>query len=274
MALRLVWLVVGATRIGPDDCVCDPVVYLRMADNDVDGHLFTGWFGQPTSFLSVGYPALLALVHVVSLGLLDSWQAAMVVNLAAGAVLIAGARRVALLIAPEGAGTAAGLAAAWVMALLPDAVTATGLVMTELPAAAFLMVCTVALLEWHRRPDSWRWALTAAGAGSLAVWMRPAWLFLLPLLVAWMLWRRRHVLRGGGWRPAGAAAMVCVALMTPLWWNNSVRVGAPAGITSATWPNLCFGATGTTTFLQRDECSEPLEGHVGAHRPGGRALSA
>ena len=250
IGLRVLWLLIAAGRPSIDDCLCDPGVYLVMAQKNVDGDWFGDVLGEPTAFLSVGYPALLALGHLGTFGLLDVWRSALVVNLLASAALIVGAGRVAASLAPAGLASTAPLAAALAMALYPDAITATGLVMTELPASAVLMWTVV----WALKATSRSTVIAGAVLITVAIWLRPSWM-LMPLgLLVWLGLRRArpHAL--------GAAALIIAVGVAPLYWNNTERVGAPPGITSATWINICDGADGRIGFTRRAVCDEPIEG--------------
>jgi hypothetical protein len=226
LALRIGWLVAVARQ--PRLPWADPWQYLQMAHLTAQGQwgVAPAWptgSGQPTSFLSVGYPSLVGAVSQVTH--LGPWHVAMGLNLVASVVLIVG---VAVL-AGRLSGRKAALAAAWIVALLPDLITSTSIVMTELVGAS--LVVGVALTLTGSRQVWWHASVLVAAA----VWVRPSMQLLL-VAVPLLVWRSL------GMRDALRVAGVAMLLMVPLLWHSTVTVDGGVGFTTATWVNVCEGA--------------------------------
>lgn len=259
LALRAVWLAATAHPPRTAPILADPAVYLTMADHAYDGHWLTGFWAEPTSFLSVGYPALLAIVRYASGGLLSSWGAALLVNLGASVALVVAAGRLAGIVTHHLDGRDAVChramrAAAWMMACLPDAIVATGLVMTELVAVAVLLW---ALIGMHSLFLGGTWARPVAVGVLLgaAVFLRPSWALLLVLAPTFVVLHRRAV------KPAALLFICAMLVVAPAAWNNQARVHAGVGLTSAIWMNICDGATRSDGgFSRREECEFAFEG--------------
>ena len=96
--------------------------------------------------------------------------------------------------------------------------------------SACLLFATLAVL-WRERAG--RWLVAAGLSAGLAVGSRanllPGTLVILPLAVAWILWRDRRGTRGAQWRRAarlvmaGGLPMACC--LTALLWYNHARFG-------------------------------------------------
>lgn len=252
IALRVLWVVGTA---GPPDggTVSDPTLYYLSAIRVTAGEfgMTPEWpYGndEPTSFLSVGYPALLGVLSWVTFGTVGVFAMAIVVNLVSSAALIVGVSSLADAVAGGTAGTA-GVYAAWAVALYPDLITANGLMMTELLGAALVVWLLVAVLR--PAPDPWIVGTLLAAA----IWIRPS-LQLLLVAVPVVLW-----FRVGRRRAMQTLVGACV-LLAPLAWHSSVTVGVPV-FSSSTWPNVCDGAapdpgTPRGAFVAAERCR--LEG--------------
>ena len=264
LVVRVVWQVATAHR---PNTLGDPLVYLAMADRATDGHWFSAptWpfgAGGPTSFLSVGYPTILAGLNRATFGLVSPFGMALAINLVSSAALILGvaalgarfARGVDAARAPT-----AAVAAAWLMALSPDAIVATSLVMNELPASAALVWAVVLfdrLVHDFRRGD----ALACGGLLGLTIALRPSVQLLAPLFVvvaAVVAWRAAPAARARAARATVAMAVVCVVVLAPIAWNSTVRVDAGPGLTSATWVNICDGAFADDGRFRLDDACHP-----------------
>ncbi len=248
--IRITFVLATATPPIERRFVADPYVYLKMATWSIRGHWFSGFYGQPSNYLSIGYPFFIAVLRYASLNSLSSWQSAMILNILASIFLMIGvsllAARIAELIGWQHEKISlVAVAAGWVMAVYPDAVVATGLVMSELLAATFLvwslvLASKMVSLEQHRI-HHWLGAALVAG---LYVFIRPSGL-LVPILIAFAIFLKR--------RSIGLTLryiVVSLLPMIPIFINN-LRVGAGLGITSATWPNICDGATNSRGELTR-----------------------
>ena len=251
LVLRIVTLLSVAKHPADPRFVADPYAYLLMADHAYHGRYFVSFRGFPTAYLSVGYPFLIAVARHLLLGTVSVWVTALLLNLAAYvATSVALPRLVSAVMGDRGRSPGwpvAGLVAAILFAVSPDAVFGTGLVMTELTAVAFLVWAVVLAAESARGNGS---ALTWAVAGlcaGMAVFERPS-MVLLVILVPLLAGLRRR------WRTAVVVFCAALVPVLPLVVNN-VRVGAGIGVTSATWPNVCDGLTDRQgRFEWRREC--------------------
>ena len=226
LLLRIIWMI-GAAR-PPTLEWADPWQYLERARLVTHGTLGSApaWpygTGGPTSFLSVGYPNMVGgIARITRLG---PWQVALGLNLIASVALIIGVG----ILTSRLSGWRAAAVAAWMVALFPDLITSTGLVMTELVAAALFVGLAVAVTR--SMPVWWHTTVLVA----CVVWVRPS-LQLLLIAVPLLLWHR------AGLRHAGKVVGLSALLMFPLFWHSTVRVGGGAGFTTATWVNICEGA--------------------------------
>jgi len=236
--------------------VADPYAYLMMAQRAYHGHLFVGFRGFHTSYLSVGYPAIIALAQRITFGLMSTWVTALMLNLLSYVLTSLGIFRIVQVFArrasaPAHTITTAGIMATVVLAVYPDFVFATGLVMTELVAVTFLVWGIVFLADLMEVGYT---HVKVAGAGlcfGLTVFVRPSILLIVVLAPCVLLLRRQ-------WQSAAVLFAVAILPVIPLWVNNS-RVGTGPGITSATWMNVCDGLVKSDgTFQWRPECRKPL----------------
>ena len=251
LLLRVVTLFSVAKHPADPRFVADPYAYLLMADHAYHGRYFVSFRGFPTAYLSVGYPFLIAVARHLLLGTVSVWVTALLLNLAAYVATTVALPRLVRAVLGDRGGTpgrqGAGLIAAVLFAVSPDAIFGTGLVMTELTAVAFLVWAVVLAAEAARGRGS---RLTVFGAGlctGMAVFERPS-MVLLVVLVPLLVGLRRH------WKEAVVVFCAALVPLLPLVVNN-LRVGAGIGVTSATWPNVCDGLTDRQgRFEWRREC--------------------
>ena len=152
-----------------------------------------------------GYPAFLALIGA---GSRTAQGTPAVVKMAQA---IAGALTVYLiaLSAIRAAGQTAGVVAAWMAAAYPPLVWISAYVLSESLYAALAIATALLLQSSIDGSRVWR----AYGAGALcgvAILVRPAMLFFLPLAIVWLLWRRA---------PRLAVALTIGALMVVTPWS-------------------------------------------------------
>ena len=249
--LRIVLLVGSAKHPADPRFVADPYAYLLMADHAYHGRFFVSFRGFPTAYLSVGYPFLLAMVRHLLFGAVSMWVTALLVNVVC---FVATALAVPRLLGALSGGRLAGRSASTVslvmvglLAVYPDYLFATGLVMSELVASAFLVWMVVLTAEAMTAPRSVRHAVGAGLCAGMTAFVRPSMVLLLvfvPLALA----------IAGRWRGALLVLAAASLPVVPLVVNN-VRVGAGIGVTSATWPNVCDGMTDPQgRFEWRREC--------------------
>ncbi len=206
------------------------------------------------SLRTPGYPAFLALVQAifgersgfiilvqVLLTLLTAW----LLFRAAGAL----------------GGEQAGLAAAWLYALSPNALFWAGTVMTE-TFFAFWLALSMALLIEAVQHGSWGRGACAGLALGLAVLARPIGLYLIPLWAAGALLAARKFPRGGRrWVPA--AALLVAALLPVLAWQTRNLLVHDSFQLTASFRTVFIdytaaSALGDALGLSRDEAAAQL----------------
>jgi 4-amino-4-deoxy-L-arabinose transferase-like glycosyltransferase len=178
LGLRLAVVAYAATRFPPAD---DGSFYHTVATRIAAGHGYTwAWPDGVVTYAAhypVGYPALLGASYALFGA--APW-AGMILNALLGALLVAGVHDVAQRIASLGRARLAGL----LVALHPTLVLYTAALMTELAAAAVLVLLVAASLRLRESQRKW-WQLALLGAGSaLLIAIRSQLLPLVPLLGA------------------------------------------------------------------------------------------
>ncbi len=257
VVVRGVFLAKYARLPSDQKFVADPYAYLMMANRAYHGHLFVSFRGFHTSYLSVGYPATIALAQRITCGLMSTWRTALMLNVLSYILTSIGIIRVVRIFAQRTSASArtvsvAGLVATAVLAIYPDFVFATGLVMTELVAVALFVWGIAFFVVLIDDRYSHKYAIAAGLCFGLTVFIRPS-ILLIVLLAPFLLLLRRQ------WKSATVLFTVAILPIVPLWINNS-RVGTGPGITSATWMNVCDGLKKSDgTFQWRPECRRLLE---------------
>lgn len=232
--VRVAWAVVATRRpVG----VHDPVYYLTYAERIAQGYGYTTPSGAATAYYPVGYPALLAIPIWIAQRLPGGHvlAAAVALNVVAGTATIAmvGA------LARRAVGPAAAVAAAAVVAFLPNLVFHTAVVLTETVFVAVL-VAAVLVVCWAPWPASWSGRRVAAAGALVAVaaLVRPVALVLVPVLVvAWVASVRPR--RAAVVRSAVFVAVVLVVLAP--WLARTWSVAGRLSLATSTGDNLCIG---------------------------------
>ena len=219
----------------------DMSLYDYQAHALAEGDGYIDYWGNPTAHWPPGYPGVLAAVYHFTA---DSLLGARLLNVVAGALSVA----LVYMLGVRVFGRAAGLAAAAILAVFPNQVFFTSLIMTEpLFTALFLLALTLTVFVAldDRPPRLWHVALTGATIG-LASLVRGEGLLLVPIVAAVLLlrWRpRREALQYAAVLVAGAAIIV-----GPWTARNVVRMKAPIPIstsaTEALWVGHHEGADG------------------------------
>ncbi|CAN5506510.1 hypothetical protein BH20ACT2_BH20ACT2_06060 [soil metagenome] len=258
LVLRLAWVAwVGRDPTGLND----PVNYLLSGASIADGDGFRNFAGDLTAYYPIGYPAFVGVVtwlvvHTplpdqvgVTVGVIQAFLGAATVLLSAGI-----ARR---LVSPG-----AGVATAAVLALWPNLIFHTGVLLGE-TLFNLLFVAAVAVLVARPWPSGGPSAARMAAVGALlgaAVLVRPVVLVVVPFLVLAM------VVAGVGWRPAlrgtGVALGLAAVVVAPWTVRNAVVLDAFVPVSTNTGDNLCIGrfpgATGWFAFSE--ECGAEVAG--------------
>lgn len=168
----------------------------------------------------------------------QNWQR--LVTVACGVALVwAIARFVA-----EVAGPTACAVAAWVAALYPNLWMNDGLVMSE--SLSVLLVTLSMWCAWRvMRSPSTRSLVILGFCLGLSVLARSELALFVPLVVAWLVWRRAAT--GLPWRPALLALGVAVAVVAPWVGFNMARFERPVLLTTNDGTTL-LGANCPSTY--------------------------
>lgn len=260
LVLRLIWGVWVARQ--PAGLV-DPARYLVYAENIADGQGMVEFTGHVTAYYPPGYPVFLGVVTWASQPFTDApWLAAALVQAFIGAVTcVLGA-----LVARRLAGDRAGVAAAVVLAIYPNLVYHSGVLLGEtLYNALFLGFLALLLRRPLAQTPGPRLALACGLLLGLAVMVRPISLAVVPVVgICWWLANRdvRTVLR------ATVVLMVgVVACIAPWTVRNVLRMDALVVLSTNTGDNLCIGhgpqADGGFTFSDGCALGDPLAGPAG-----------
>ena len=272
--LRLIWVAVASREpLG----VSDPLIYLHSGSSIAAGDGYTSLLGNPTAYYPPGYPFFVGAVERVAtaFGLADhrvlviGLVQALLGGVACGALVVAGRQ-----LAPSGAtwrggrdlGTAIGVGAGLLLALWPNLVLHTAVVLSETLFLACLCTLLAALFTWTAartsNPASTDPTSTAPASTdpastdpigptrlsavlvvvstALCVWIRPqSTLVLVPAVaLAWLVAGRglRDSLRVGGLLVVG----VLVAVL-PWTVRNLVVMDAFVPLSTNTGDNLCIG---------------------------------
>jgi 4-amino-4-deoxy-L-arabinose transferase-like glycosyltransferase len=235
-ALRFAWVLYAARE---PRALHDPSLYEVYAARIADGHGYTAADGQATTYYPVGYVgALGALVWLVRLAPFPDN-----VPLTAGLFnLVLGVGTVALIfeIARRLFDNRIGLVAAGVVALWPNLIFHTAVILTEtlfiflVMAAVLLIVALPASSQWI----GWRRLAAFGGVVALSALVRPISLSFLPVLVVVLAIAR------AGWRTTiasfGIAAMAVVVVVAPWTLRNLRETGSFVPISTNLGDNLCM----------------------------------
>jgi len=218
-------------------------------------------FGSDQVFRSPGYPLLLAPIFLLA-GPNASLVWGRALSVALGTISVA----LVWLLARHWGGRRAAFWAGILAAILPDAVAASVLILSE---AAFCPVMLGHLLCWTkaaRSPSSRHslaWWLAGGAMAGLTTLIRPSWLLFTPLaLLAACFDRRRFTTRLS---PAFAASIVgLVVVMLPWWVRNYAATGTFVPTTLQVGASLYDGlnpqADGSSNMLpvaaQRDKLTQ------------------
>jgi 4-amino-4-deoxy-L-arabinose transferase-like glycosyltransferase len=235
LALRVAWCVVAAREPAG---LHDPGFYRALAAQlaDGDGYVLAG---EPTAYYPVGYPAVLAALFLVT----DAHTTAVAaLNVAAGV----GAVALAFALGRRIAGPTAGIAAAAVLATVPNLVLHTAVALSETVFVAAFLGALVLLLD--------RRLLLAGLVLGASILVRPVAVPVLPLLV--LPWLAAGDGRRAALRQTAVVALAAIAVVVPWTVRNAIRMDAFVPISTNTGDNLCMsrqpGAHGG--FLLTDHC--------------------
>ncbi|HUS82408.1 MAG TPA: glycosyltransferase family 39 protein [Dehalococcoidia bacterium] len=219
----------------------DMTLYDYQAHALAEGDGYIDYSGNPTAHWPPGYPAALAAVYHFTD---DSLLGARLLNVVAGSLTVV----LVYLLGARVFGRAAGLAGAALLAVFPNQVFYTSLVMTEpLFTALFVMILTLTAYAALGAKPPRLWHMVSIGALiGLASLVRGEALLLAPLVALALLLRWRS------WRKVAEYSVVLVVgtvlIVAPWTARNVVRMKALIPIstsaTEALWVGHHEGADG------------------------------
>jgi 4-amino-4-deoxy-L-arabinose transferase-like glycosyltransferase len=225
----------------------DPTLYEAFAARIADGHGYTAANGEATTYYPVGYiGALGAVVWLVGQTPIPEnvSMTAAVFNL----VLGVGAVALTFEVGRRLFDNRIGLIGAAVLALWPNLIFHTAVILTETLFIFLVMAAVLLLVAIPASTERIRWRrLTVFGAIlALSALVRPISLTLIPVLLVVL------VVAGTGWRSAigyaGAATLAVVFVLMPWTIRNVRATDSFVPISTNLGDNLCMsrhtGATG------------------------------
>lgn len=266
--LRVVW----ALRMEPPAGLADPFFYLSLGDNLANGHGYSyldvdangalsGYV--PTAYYPPGYPLFLGVVLWVG-GLLPGDLSPFTVAVGANVVLSVVLIGLVFSLGRRLAGPRVGVIAAIVVAVWPNLVFHSGVVLTEtLFLVLFVLMLLIALAtpEVARQPG-WRRVAAIGVLLGLVGLVRPVSFVVAPLFL--VLWWSSGV--GRAIRRCAVVGVACAAVLAPWAIASTRRMESPVLVSLNFGDNLCIGyhdgADGS--FMRAPEC---LEGYEHLDRP-------
>lgn len=250
LALRLGW----ARFVNrPPQSLADPARYVGYAEAISRGKGMVEWTGHPTAYYPPGYPWFAGVVTWLARPFTDQpWTAIIVVQAVIGAVtVLLGAR-----IARELAGPVAGLIAAFVLAVYPNLVYHSGVVLGEtLFNALFLgfLASLLPVLRTSERAHPRTLVVSGALLGA-AVMVRPISLAVLPVILLARWWAARDPREA--LRSTALITTAVLACVLPWTIRNLVRMDSFVPISTNTGENLCIGNSPDAdgAFTLSDHC--------------------
>jgi hypothetical protein len=257
--VRVAWAILWAEP--PTGNLTDPVLYSLLADQVSQGNGFTypGADPGPTAYYPPGYPLTLAAVLFL-VGLLPFDISLFATAVTFNIVLSVATVWMVFELGRRLVSVPVGLVAGGVMALWPNAVVHTGLVLTE---TLFLFLFSAMLLVALASPavaraPGWRRVAAVGVLFGLAGMVRPTSFVIAPLfLVLWWPAGAKVAVK----RSAVVAVMVAVMVL-PWTVRNAVEMEAPVLISTNLGDNVCIGNNpeATGAYQLPDSCFAGLQG--------------
>jgi 4-amino-4-deoxy-L-arabinose transferase-like glycosyltransferase len=256
---RVAWVIAAAQR---PEALRDPSLYLILGEMvaEGNGYEYPGTEGGVTAYYPPGYPlALGALGWLVRLLPVD--VSLFGIAIAFNVVLSVATVAMVFELGRRLVSVPAGLGAAAVLALWPNVIFHTGVILTEtLFLFLFVAMLLVALAtpEVARAPGRWRMLATGVLLGLVGM-VRPTSFVIAPLFL--LLWWREGVPLAIRRTALVGAAVLLVVL--PWTVRNVVRMDSAVLISTNMGDNLCMGhhpgATGTYSFADEHYCFAGLQ---------------
>lgn len=245
--LRVGWALIAAEPPAggdPDEIPRDPGFYLLLSDSlaNGDGYSYpsaedpSGF--ESTAYYPPGYPIVLGGV-LRAVNVLPFDVSAFGVAVALNLVLSVATIALVFELARRLAGERVGLVAAALIALWPNLIVYSGVVLTEtlfLFLLVALLLVALASPAVARSPGLWRMATIGVLLGAAGM-VRPTLFVLAPLLL--LLWWRAGVATAV-WRTA-LVGLVALALVLPWTVRNAVQIDSPVLISTNFGDNFCVG---------------------------------
>jgi 4-amino-4-deoxy-L-arabinose transferase-like glycosyltransferase len=257
--VRVAWGLFWAEPPGGD--LIDPVLYSILADQIAHGHGFTypGAHPGPTAYYPPGYPLALGAVLFL-VGLLPGHLSLFAVAVSFNIVLSVATVWMVFELGRRLVSVPVGLIGAALMALWPNAIVHTGLVMTEtLFLFLFVAMLLVALATAAvTRAPGWRRMAATGVLFGLAGMVRPTSFVIAPLfLLLWWPAGAKVALR----RTVLVGALV-LAMVLPWTIRNAVQIEAPVLVSANLGDNMCIGNNpeATGAYELPDSCFAGLHG--------------
>ena len=251
-ALRVLWALVMSRE---PKGLTDLTLYPLFAEGIAEGRGYLSLGQHPTAYYPPGYPFFLGaiqwIIDRVGLGehlvLAAGLVQALLGGLAVGAVVVAGERL---------GGRRVALVAGALIALWPNLVVHSSLMLSETLFIAVFCVTLAALVKVTDAPRWWSASLFVAAAGlGLCTLIRPqSTLLALPAIaISWALGSM-------GWRRCATSLAVLVAgvvlVVAPWTIRNAIVLGGFVPVSTNTGDNLCIGFNPDTTggFMAAPYC--------------------
>jgi 4-amino-4-deoxy-L-arabinose transferase-like glycosyltransferase len=241
--------------------VFDAAAYAAIAKNLDEGNGFTVGEGatQPSTDYSPGLPLFVAGIYKVTGGVHE--RLARIVLAVIGALAPLFAYLLARRLSPRH-GIAAGLVAAFVVAIYPATIEYTGMLMTEPLAATLLAGAMLGILWAADGGPPWRWAVPGLTLGALAL-VRPEYLAIGVLLAILIFLRQRlHMPWKQALVAAGIVVLGIVVVVAPWTVRNAFALHRFVTVSTGGGQVLYSG-----TYLPSDGNPEKVGVHVVEEHP-------
>lgn len=262
--LRLTWV---STIAREPKGLGDPLFYLLFAKGISSGRGYVSASGHPTAYYPPGYPYFLGVIQWVldRLGLASQMvSVTLVVQALMGAatagIMVIATRRITGPVLGAARAHRSGMIAGSIVALWPNLIVQTGLVLSEtlfLFLFVALLAAVASIVDDRRSTTGTRTRNLIIGATLFAscVVVRPqSTLLVLPLIVMVLVACRRD--RREILAIAGVFTAALLIVLTPWTIRNAVQLHAFIPITTNTGDNLCMGFNPDANggFLYNEYC--------------------
>lgn len=236
IALRLLWATVGARS---PRILADPALYQQAALRIAAGEGYVGFNGFPTSYYPPGYPWFLGsfqwLLERVGLGEHTIGAVALLQALLSGIAILA-----VMVVGHTLAGRRAALAAGLALALWPNLIAHSSLMLSETLFVTLLSIAlaaTVTMVQADRLVP-WRAAVAGLAMGAATLVRPQVLVVVVAAVVAWSLSRL-------GWRDVvrrtAVLAVGVVVVVAPWTIRNAIVFDAFVPVSTNDGDNLCVG---------------------------------